>query len=83
MIEAACWTHALHCFHDELVANGGPLAREAIEAETQGQPPEERLAMRMARTAPLMADLHAWLEAMLRRISGKSNLAKAIRYTLT
>ena len=29
-----------------------------------------------------MADLHAWLEAMLRRISGKSNLARAIRYTL-
>jgi hypothetical protein len=29
-----------------------------------------------------MADLHAWLEATLRRSSGRSNLAKAIRYTL-
>ncbi len=26
---------------------------------------------------------HAWLKATLRRISGKSDLAKAIRYTLT
>ena len=92
VVEAACWTHARRYFHDEFVANGGPLAREAIErmqrlfaieAEIHGQPPEERLAVRMARTAPLMADLHAWLEATLRRISGKSDLAKAIRYTLT
>ncbi len=29
-----------------------------------------------------MADLRAWLEATLRRISGKSDLAKAIRYAL-
>lgn len=54
----------------------------AIEAEIHGQKPEARLAARQARSAPLMADLHAWLEATLRRISGKSDLAKAIRYTL-
>lgn len=91
VIEAACWTHARRYFHDELLANGSPLAREAIErmqplfaieAEIHGQPPEARLATRQARSAPLMADLHAWLEATLRRISGKSDLAKAIRYTL-
>ena len=29
-----------------------------------------------------MADLHVWLEATQRRISGKSDLAKAIRYAL-
>ncbi|MCX8005786.1 MAG: transposase [Burkholderiaceae bacterium] len=29
-----------------------------------------------------MADLHAWLEARLRRISSKSDLAKAVRYML-
>jgi hypothetical protein len=54
----------------------------AIEAEIDGQPPQARLAARRARSAPVMADLHAWLEATLRRISGKSDLAKAIRYTL-
>jgi len=91
VVEAACWTHARRYFHDEVVANGSPIAREAIERmqllfaiETQihGQPPEARLAARQARSAPIMADLHAWLEATLRRISGKSDLAKAIRYTL-
>jgi transposase len=91
VVEAACWTHARRYFHDELLANGSPIAREAIErmqplfateAEIHGQPPEVRLAARQARSAPLMAELHTWLEATLRRISGKSNLAKAIRYTL-
>jgi transposase len=91
VVEAACWTHARRHFHDELLANASPLAREAIErmgplfaieAEIHGQTPEARLAARQARTAPRMADLHAWLEATLRRISGKSDLAKAIRYTL-
>jgi len=54
----------------------------AIEAEIYGQPAEARLAVRLVRSAPVMADLHAWLEATARRISGKSDLAKAIRYTL-
>jgi transposase len=31
VVEAACWTHARRYFHDELLANGSPLAREAIE----------------------------------------------------
>jgi len=55
----------------------------AIEAEIYGQSPEARLAIRLARSAPLMAELHTWLEVTLRRISGKSDLAKAIRYTLS
>jgi transposase len=91
VVEAACWTHARRYFHDKLLANGSPIAREAIErmqplfaieAEIHGQPPEARLAARLARSASVMADLHAWLEGTLRRISGKSDLAKAIRYAL-
>ena len=91
VVEAACWTHARRYFHDELLANGSPLACEAIErmqplfgieAEIHGQPPEARLATRQARSAPLMAELREWLEVTLRRISGKSDLAKAIRYAL-
>ena len=74
------------------MAIGKPIAREAIvriqtlfaiEAEIHGQSPKARLAARQARSAPIMANLHTWLEATLRRISGKSDLAKAIRYTLT
>jgi transposase len=58
VVEAACWTHARRYFHDELQANGSPLAREAIErmqplfaieAEIHGQPPEARLAARPGR----------------------------------
>jgi hypothetical protein len=91
VVEAACWTHARRYFHDELLANDSPIAREAIERmrplfaieeQIHGQPPEARLKVRQARCAPIMADLHVWLEATLRRISGKSDLAKAIRYTL-
>ena len=68
VVEAACWTHARRYFHDEMLANGSPLAREAIErmaplfaieAEIHGQPPEARLVARQARSAPIMAVLHA------------------------
>jgi len=91
VVEAGCWTHARRYFHDELVANDSPIAREAIErmkplfaieAEIEGQAPEARLAVRQARSAPIMANLRTWLEATLRRVSGKSDLARAIRYTL-
>lgn len=51
----------------------GPRGMDTIH----GQPPEPRLAARHARSAPVMADLHAWMEATLRRISGNSDLAKA------
>lgn len=91
VVEAACWTHARRYFHDELVSSGSPIARAAIErmkplfaieAEIEGRSPELRLAARQARSAPIMAELKTWLEVSLRRISGKSDLAKAIRYTL-
>lgn len=53
-----------------------------IEAEIHGQLPEARLAARQARSAPVMAEFHTWLEATLRRISGNSDHSNAIRYTL-
>jgi transposase len=41
-----------------------------------------RLAVRQAQSVPLLADLKVCLETSLTRISGKSDLAKAIRYSL-
>ena len=38
--------------------------------------------MRQAQSAPLLADLKAYLETSLERLSRKSDLAKAIRYSL-
>jgi transposase len=49
----------------------------------RGQPPDARLAARTVRSAPLFTALRQWLERTLSRIPGKSDLAAAIRYTLS
>lgn len=54
----------------------------AIEADIRGQPPELRRQHRHARAGPLLAELHEWLHAVLARVSTKSELAKAARYSL-
>ena len=55
----------------------------AIEANIRGHPPEARLRIRLAQSAPLLSGLKQRLENHLGRISEKSGLAGAIRYTLT
>ena len=52
----------------------------AIEADIRGRSPHERAAVRQRRSALLLAELRAFLDATLARISGKSDFAKAIRY---
>lgn len=68
-----------------------PIALEAvqrldalfeIERAINGKAPEERLTVRQDRSAPLMADLHAWLTAQLAKLSRSHDLAKAINYML-
>jgi transposase len=90
--EAACMAHVRRKFFDIHAATGSPLAQEAlqrigllyaIEAEIRGQPPEARLAARQIRSAPLFIELRTWLEATQSRVSGRSELAAAIRYALT
>jgi transposase len=90
--EAACMAHCRRPFFDLQASHGSPLALEAlqriaalyeIEATIRGKSPEIRLAVRQARSAPLFADLRNWLEQTLTRISGKSDLAGAIRYMLS
>jgi transposase len=90
--EAACWAHARRKFFDVHAATQSPLAYEAlqriaalyaIEATIRGQLPDVRLAARRTRSAPLFTGLRAWLEKTQTRISAKSDLAGAIRYTLT
>lgn len=44
---------------------------------------DQRLAVRTAHTAPLMSKLRDWLDATQSRISGRSDLAAAIRYALS
>jgi transposase len=90
--EVACFAHVRRKFYDIHAANGSPLANQAlerigalygVEQEARHLPPDQRRAIRQSRAGPLLDDLKAWLEAALRRVSGKSELAKAIRYALT
>jgi transposase len=89
--EAACWAHVRRKFFDVHAATQSPLALEAlqriaalyaVEAEARGQPPDVRLRVRQAQSAPLFAGLKGWMDQTLVRISGKTELAAAIRYAL-
>ena len=90
--EAACWAHVRRKFFDVHAANGSPIAREAldrigtlygIEANIRGKPPDDRQRCREEKSLPLLAGLKAWLDATLPKLSGKSDLAKAMRYTMS
>src|SRR5436309_3802608 len=71
------------------VTSNAPIAREAlrrirqlfdVERGAMGRPPEQRRLLRQRLTRPIMDDLAAFLDASLATISGRSELAKAIRY---
>ena len=73
-------------------ATASPIALEAleriaalfaIESSIRGRPPEQRAAVRTEHAEPLLAQLKTFLETSLNRVSGKSALAKAIRYALS
>lgn len=90
--EAACMAHCRRPFFELHASDGSPLALEAlqriaalyaIEDQSRGQPPEVRLRVRQAQSAPLFANMRTWLEQTLTRVSGKTPIAGAIRYMLT
>jgi len=90
--EAACWAHVRRKFYDIHVNTASPIAAEAldrigrlygIEADIRGRPPDERSRIRQTRAGPELESLHAWLHAVLTRLSKKSELAVAIRYALS
>jgi hypothetical protein len=89
LVEVGCWAHARRKIFDVLEATGSPLAKEAleqiaelfaIEAAINGRPPYERLAMRQTEAVPKLAALESFFTKTLAQISGKSTLARAIRY---
>ncbi|MFT8247372.1 IS66 family transposase [Roseomonas sp. BN140053] len=90
--EAACWAHARRYFFELHATGQAPLATEAvrrigllyaIEGDIRGQPPDARATQRQARAGPILEGLRTWLGATLARISGRSDLAAAIRYALS
>jgi transposase len=90
--EAACWAHVRRYFFELHATGQAPLATEAvrriallyaIEQDIHGRPAEERAKQRQARAGPILESLRAWLDETLARISGRSDLAVAIRYALS
>lgn len=91
IVEAACWAHVRRPFYDLHLTGQARLATEAlqrigllyaVEERIRGKPPDERARVRKAQAGPVLEEMHAWLQTTLGRISGKSDLAGAIRYAL-
>ncbi|MBD8689950.1 MULTISPECIES: IS66 family transposase, partial [unclassified Rhizobium] len=84
-----CWAHARRKLVD-ITRNGtAPIAEDGvkrigelyrIEAELRGLDPQTRLAGRQERSAPLVADMWAWLVHHRARIATKSPLGEALAY---
>ena len=53
----------------------------AIEADIRGRSPAQRRDARQTYSLPILAELKQFLDTTLAKISGKSSLAQAIRYT--
>jgi transposase len=88
---AFCWAHLRRHFFD--IAKGGdaPIASEAleriaalyaIEKTIRALSADERRAVRLQRSKPLVLALKTWLEQQLARVSGGAPIAGAIRYGL-
>jgi hypothetical protein len=89
LVEVACWSHARRHIYEVYLDTGSPAAREAldkiarlfaIEADIRGKSPRGRSDARQRNSAPILAELKAFVDGTLAKISGKSALAGAIRY---
>ena len=89
LIEVACWAHVRRKFYDIHPATSAPIAGEAlqrigqlfdIERAAMGRSADERRRIRQLRARPVIDDLAAFFDASLSTISGRSELAGAIRY---
>jgi transposase len=90
--EMACMVHIRREFVKVYESAKLPVAGEAItrikqlykiEDQARHKPPAERVAIRQEYAKPIFDDLEAWLKVLLSKVSGKTPLAKAIRYALT
>ena len=90
--EMACMAHIRRKFVDVQQSEGSAIAEEAIkriaglyaiEKTARGRSAAERVTLRQRQAKPIFDDLERWLHIQLPKISGKSPLAKAIRYALS
>jgi transposase len=91
IVTAYCWSHVRRHFFDLAKKGSAPVASETlqrigklyeVEKEIRGQSAEARCLARQSRSKPVVDDLKPWLEEQLRKVSGRSPLAEAIRYVL-
>ena len=84
--------HVRRKFVEVFEREGSAIAGEAIkrtaalytmEKTTRGKTAEERVVLRQAQAGPVFDDLKTWLQQQVPKISGKSKLSEAIRYTLS
>jgi transposase len=89
---AFCWAHCRRRFYEIAQGGNAPLADEAlrqiaalyeIEALIRGQSASERHRLRQVQSLPRVGRLKAWLDDNLKRVSGKSKIAEAMRYAIT
>ncbi len=89
--EMACMAHVRREFYNLFESAKLPVAGEAVirirklydvETEARHLNPAERVALRQEYAKPIFDDLEVWLKAQLGKISGKTPLAKAIKYAL-
>ena len=87
--EVACWAHVRRYFYDIHAETNASIAGEAlqrigqlfdVERAAMGRAPEQRRLLRQSSARPIIDRLAAFLDASLAQISGRSELAKAIRY---
>ncbi len=86
---AFCWAHARRKLVEITRTGRAPIAEEGvkrigelyrIEAVIRGNDPAARLAARQERSAPIVADLEAWLAHNRARVAAKSPLGEALKY---
>jgi transposase len=87
--EVACWAHVRRNFYDIHVATNAPIAGEVlqrigqlfdIERASMGRAAVQRRQVRQSAARPVIDALAAFFDTSLMTISGRSELAKAIRY---
>ncbi|EKF57653.1 transposase IS66 [Agrobacterium albertimagni AOL15] len=86
---AYCWAHARRKLVEVTRNGSAPIAEDGvkriaelyrIEAELRGLDPKVRLAGRLERSAPLVADFDTWLVHHRARVATKSPLGEALAY---
>jgi len=97
LVHAGCMAHARRRFDEARQATPGDssharcaldfirelyLIERMLFDRAHPLTPEQRVAVRQARSAPIMERFHSWLEALSSKVLPESRLGKAVHYTL-